>query len=260
MAGSAKGEGRAVGIIILICLVVAAAAVLVVVDRRRGEESLNEREDSPAVSYINSFIGTLYMVLLALVVVVAWQNTSDVSGDVRTEAAGLQALVQTADRMPATEREPLIKAAHEYATSVLNTEWPPKAGTDVNTNAPAARILATARAAVSKPAVAGASAGTIEDVAISEINQVADARDDRLAKSGSSVPTMLLIALGALSLLTIATPLALGLRADPVAFTGLVITTALVILAFWFVLVLQSPYHGLIHASQQPLREVASGA
>jgi hypothetical protein len=247
------------GLIILICLLAVAVTVLVILDRRREEGPL-EREDRHAVEYINIFIGTVYIVLLSLVVVVTWQNTSDVSGDVRAEAAGLQALVQTAQRMPESERVPLINAAHEYATSVLNTEWPPKGGTDVNTNAPASRILDAARAAVSRPVVSGASAGTIEDQAISEINEVSDARDDRLAKSSSSIPTLLLVALGVLSLITIATPLVLGLRADAVAFTGLVITTALVILAFWFVLALQSPYSGLIHASQQPLRELASGA
>ena len=248
------------GLVILICLIVVAVAVLVVLDRKRSGQGPIEREDRPALEYINVFIGTLYMVLLSLIVVVTWQNTSDVSGDVRNEAAGLQALVQTAERMPASERAPLIKAAHEYATSVLNTEWPPSGGTDANSDAPAARILATARAAVSRPVSAGASAGTIEDQAISEINQVSDARDDRLAKSSSTIPALLLIALGVLSVITIATPLALGLRAHPFAFLGLVITTALVILAFWFVLELQSPYHGLIHASQQPLREVAAGA
>lgn len=243
------------GIIILICLLAVAVVVLVILDRRR-EEGPIEREDRHGVEYINMFIGTLYMILLSLVVVVTWQNTSDVSSDVRAEAAGLQALVQTAERMPASERVPLINAAHEYATSVLNTEWPPKTGTDVNTDNPVGRILDTARAAVSHPVASGASAGTIEDEAISEINQVSDARDDRLAKSSSSVPTMLLIALAILSLITIATPLALGLRTDAIAFTGFIITTALVLLAFWFVLELQSPYSGLIHASQQPLREL----
>lgn len=248
------------GLVILICLIVVAAVALVVLDRRRAGIGLAEREDRPGLEYINVFIGTVYMVLLSLIVVVTWQNTSDVSSDVRTEASALQALVQTAQRMPESERVPLVNAAHEYATSVLKTEWPPSSGTDVNTDAPAARILATARASVSHPVASGASAGTIEDEAISEINQVSDARDDRLAKSASTIPTMLLIALGVLSVITIATPLALGLRADAFAFTGLVITTALVILAFWFVLALQSPYHGLIHASEQPLREVAAGA
>ena len=73
------------GLSILIGLVVVAVAVLVLLDRRRKEARV-EREDAQAVEYINLFIGTLYMVLLALVVVVMWQNVSDVSGDVRTEA------------------------------------------------------------------------------------------------------------------------------------------------------------------------------
>jgi hydrogenase-4 membrane subunit HyfE len=249
------------GLAILIGLVVAAVAVLVLLDRRRKEARV-EREDASAVEYINLFIGTLYMVLLSLIVVLLWQNVSDVSSDVRTEASGLQALAQTAQRLPSAEGGPLLKAAHEYAATVLNSEWPPKPGTGngADENAPAARILADARAAVTHPVAAGATAGTVEDQAITEINTVADARDDRLAKSGSGIPDVLLIALAVLSLITIATPLALGLRADALAFAGFVVTTALVCLAFWFVVELQSPFHGLIHASPQPLRDVLAAS
>ena len=249
------------GLSILIGLVVVAVAVLVLLDRRRKDERV-EREDAQAVEYINLLIGTMYIVLLSLVVVVMWQNVSDVSGDVRTEAAGLQSLAQTAQRLPAAEGRPLLKATHEYAATVLNSEWPPKPGSDnaADENAPAARILAEARAAVTHPVASGATAGTIEDQAIGEINAVAEARDDRLAKSGASIPTVLLIALAVLSLITIATPLALGLRADALAFAGFVVTTALVCLAFWFVVELQSPFHGLIHASPQPLRDALANA
>jgi hypothetical protein len=250
-----------VGLAILIVLVTVAVVLLVVTDRRRmrGEGRI-EREDGRAVEYINAFIGTLYMVLLTLVVVLMWQNVSDVSGDVRAEAAGLQSLVQTAQRLPATEGVPLLNAAHEYAASVLNTEWPPKAGTDSTTAAPAQRILEDARAAVSHPVASGTSAGTVEDQALGEIQAVSDARDDRLAKSSGGVPTFLLVALAVLSLITIATPLTLGLRADALAFSGFVVTTALVCLAFWLVVELQSPYHGLIHASSLPLRELVTKA
>jgi hypothetical protein len=244
-----------VGLAILIVLVALAVTMLIISDKRRKEER-NRRDDAPALEYINGFIGTLYMVLLSLIVVLMWQNVSDVSGDVRAEGAGLQALVQTAKRLPPAEGAPLIDAAHEYAASVLNTEWPPKAGTDSTTDAPAGEILARARAAVSRPVVSGSSAGTIEDQAINEIQAISDARDDRLAKSSNSVPTFLLIALAVLSLFTIGTPLTLGLRTDAVAFTGFVVTTALVCLAFWLVVELQSPFHGLIHASSTPLREL----
>jgi len=246
-----------VGLAILLVLIAVAVALLIIIDKRRKNERA-KRDDGPALEYINVFIGTLYMVLLSLIVVLMWQNVSDVSGDVRAEAANLNALIQTAQRMPPSEGAPLLDAAHRYAASVLDTEWPPKAGTDTNSTAPAQQVLERARDAVSHPVTVGASAGTIEDQAISEINAVADARDDRLAKSSGGVPTFLLIALAVLSLITIATPLTLGLRADALAFAGFVVTTALVCLAFWLVVELQSPYHGLIHASAQPLREIVA--
>lgn len=250
------------GLVILIGLIVVAVAVLIVLDRRRvkGGAERVEREDTRALEYINVFIGTVYMVLLSLIVVLMWQNVSDVSGDVRSEAASLHALTETAQRLPASEGVPLLNAVHEYVSTVLDTEWPPKSGAGTDTNAPAATILADARAAVTHPVAAGASAGTIEDQAISEINAVSDARDDRLAKSANGVPTFMLLALAVLSLITIVTPLTLGLRAHALALTGFMVTTALVCLAFWFVIELQSPYHGLIHASAQPLRDLLAGA
>lgn len=243
------------GLGILCALVLAAVGALFLTERYRKEEKeRTEREDANAVEYINVFIATLYMVLLSLIVVVMWNNTADVGNDVRAEATGLQALVSTADRMPPTEGSALRTAARDYADSVLATEWPP--GADGPTTMPAARILSRARAALAHPVAAGAQVGTIEDQGLAEIDAVSAARDDRLAKSGKGVPVFLLIALGALSLTTIATPLALGLRADPVAFAGLALTTALVCLSYWFVLDLQSPYHGPVHASAQPLRDL----
>jgi hypothetical protein len=240
---------------ILIGMVVIAVTTLIVVDRRRGEpEERTERDDTPALEYINLFIGTLYMVLLSPIVVLMWQNTSDVNSDVRSEADGLQSVTQLAAQLPAAEGAPLTAAARGYAGSVLKTEWPPTGITDPD-QAPAGRLLDQARAAVTFPVASGASAGTVEDEALSDIDSIASARDDRLANSDSGVPPYLLIALALLSLMTIVTPLTLGLRADALAFTGFLVSTTLVCLAFWFVLELQSPYHGLIHASAQPLQE-----
>ena len=51
---------------------------------------------------------------------------------------------------------------------------------------------------------------------------------------------------------------ALGLRSDALAFSGLVISTLLVCLAFWLVLDLQTLYSGLIHVDSTPLSRFLS--
>jgi len=239
------------GIVVLVILVVAAIAALAVTEKVRKEHK-PERKDASALDYVNTFISTLYMILLALVVVVQWQNVDQVNTDVRTESTALTALVQTSQRMPAAEGATVRASAIDYANAVLAHEWPAPADA---TNDAAATALNTGQAAVTHPVADNVSLGTIDDQAIGEYQAIAAAREDRLAASGSQTSPVLIIALGVLSFITILTPLALGLRADAIAFAGLTVSTLLVCLSFWFVLDLNSLYHGLIHTDSTPLHQ-----
>ena len=215
--------------------------------------------DATALDYVNTFISTLYMVLLALVVVVQWQNIDQINADVRAEASTLTALVQTADRMPSPEGTQVRASAFEYADAVLAHEWPATSLETAGDDA-AQQALDAGQAAVTHPVALSTSLGTIEDQAIGEYQALAQSRADRLAVSEDTTSPVLLVALGVLSLITVLTPLALGLRADAIAFSGLMVSTVLVCLSFWFVLDLQTLYHGLIHVTAGPIQSfVASG-
>jgi hypothetical protein len=242
---------------VFICLVLASVAALLVTDRLRkrkeeqAQEELSERKDASALDYVNTFISTLYMILLALVVVVQWQNVDQINTDVRTEASTLTALVQTAQRMPGAEGITVRDSAIDYAQGVLAHEWPPSSAT--MDDDPAAGALDAGQGAVTHPVALDASLGTIEDQAIGQYQELSQARADRLATSLSQTSPLLMIALGVLSFITVLTPMALGLRADAIAFGGLVLTVVLVCLSFWFVLDLNTLFHGLIHADSGPL-------
>ena len=241
------------GIAVLVCLVLASVVALAITDRlRKRKEQKPEREDGSALDYVNTFISTLYVVLLALIVVVQWQNVDQINSDVGSEASTLTALVQTADRMPGHEGVVVHDSAIDYAKAVLANEWPPPSDTSGDA---AAKALDSGEAAVTHPVGLQTSLGTIEDQAIGEYQTLAETRADRLAVSTSRTSPILLIALGVLSLITVLTPLALGLRADTIAFTGLLVSTLLVCLAFWLVLDLDSLYHGVIHADSTPLSQ-----
>ncbi len=242
------------GLAILICLVLASAAALVITDRARKEHK-PERPDAPALDYVNTFISTLYMVLLALVVVVQWQNVNEINTDVRTEAYTLSALLQTSERLPSAEAAIVRASAVDYAQSVLHTEWPAPESTGSTT---VTKVLDTGQAAVTHPVDPDAQLGTIEDQAIGEFQALQQARADRLGVGDEDIPSVLILALGVLSLVTVLTPLALGLRSDALAFSGLVISTLLVCLSFWLVLDLQTLYGGLIHVDSTPLSRFLS--
>lgn len=238
---------------VLICLVLASVAALLVTDQlRKRKERPPERPDAPALDYVNTFISTLYMILLALVVVVQWQNVDQINSDVRSEAATLTALVQTAQRMPGPEGTEVRDSAIAYAKGVIGQEWPPASSAAADQDAAAAALTA-GEAAVTHPVTIDASLGTIEDQAIGQYQALAQSRADRLATSISETSPVLIIALGVLSFITVITPLVLGLRADAIAFSGLVLTAALVCLSFWFALDINSLFHGLVHADSSPL-------
>ena len=81
------------GIAVLVCLVLASVVALAITDRlRKRKEHKPEREDGSALDYVNTFISTLYVVLLALIVVVQWQNVDQINSDVGSEASTLTAL------------------------------------------------------------------------------------------------------------------------------------------------------------------------
>ena len=242
------------GLAILICLVLASAAALVITDRSRKEHRA-ERPDAPALDYVNAFISTLYMVLLALVVVVQWQNVDEVNTDVRTEAYTLSTLIQTSERMPGNEAAIVRASAVDYAQGVLRAEWPPPESTGAGV---VTKALETGQAAVTHPVAPDAQLGTIEDQAIGEFESLQQARADRLGVGNQDIPPVLLIALGVLSFITVLTPLTLGLRSDALAFSGLILSTVLVCLAFWLVLDLQTLYSGLIHVDSTPLSRFLS--
>lgn len=238
---------------VLVCLVLASVAALLVTDHLRKRKGRRpERADAPALDYVNTFISTLYMVLLALVVVVQWQNVDQINADVRAEATTLGALVQTAQRMPGAEGTAVHDSAIDYAEAVIAHEWPPPSSRAAQDDAAAAALNA-GEAAVTHPVGLDVSLGTIEDQAIGQYQALAQSRADRLATSSSETSPVLIIALGVLSFITVITPLVLGLRADAIAFTGLVMTSALVCLSFWFVLDINTLFHGIVHADSAPL-------
>jgi hypothetical protein len=242
---------------VLICLVLASVAALLVIDllrrRRRERGPDSERPDASALDYVNSFISTLYMVLLALIVVVQWQNVDQINADVRNEATTLTALVQTAQRMPGAEGVTVRDSAIDYARGVIAQEWPPPSGT--GDQDAAAEALDAGQAAVTHPVSLDTSLGTIEDQAIEQYQTLEQTRADRMAASTAQTSPVLIFALGALSFITVVTPLVLGLRADAIAFGGLVLTTALVCLSFWFTMDLNTLFHGVVHADAGPLRQ-----
>jgi hypothetical protein len=71
-----------------------------------------------------AFIGTAYAVLLAFVVLEAFQSFNDARAGAEEEATTIVTLSRTAEFFPPAEREPIEGALICYGRAVIHEEWP----------------------------------------------------------------------------------------------------------------------------------------
>jgi hypothetical protein len=73
---------------------------------------------------IFAFLGTAFAVLLAFVVLVAFQSYNDAKSGAEEEATTLVELSRTAEFFPAAQRDPIEGVLICYGRAVINDEWP----------------------------------------------------------------------------------------------------------------------------------------
>lgn len=117
-------EFHGFGLGVLIILVAVAAAVLLVALGRElyAREKLQQAHD--LTGNLLSVVGTLYAVLLGLVVVDAMQRFAAAFAAVQEESNSLADIFMLADNLPLPQRETLQSACRTYARQVVELEWP----------------------------------------------------------------------------------------------------------------------------------------
>ena len=73
---------------------------------------------------IFAFLGTAFAVILAFVVLAAFQSFNDAKGGAEQEATAVVQLSRTLEFFPADERDPLEGALVCYGRAVIDNEWP----------------------------------------------------------------------------------------------------------------------------------------
>jgi hypothetical protein len=108
-------------------LMIAAAAVLAIVGLvvvRRVLHARNLISSHDVGGYLLSVVGTLYAVILGLVVVDSMGKFHEARLKTEQEANALANLILLADQMPTDHRERLRKLTLDYVDLVVRVEWP----------------------------------------------------------------------------------------------------------------------------------------
>lgn len=111
------------GAIIFISFAVALSiAGLLLVRRRYTTEQLSELHE--VAGNLLSVLGTMYALLVALVVVDAMQNMADARVTTELEANALADVYRLAGGLPEKYVKPLRAQCYKYCQTVINKEWP----------------------------------------------------------------------------------------------------------------------------------------
>jgi hypothetical protein len=249
-----------VALLVIVLPTALAVFVLWLVRRRVGWEDLADNNDQGGVLF--SFVGTIYAIFLAFLVVVAWQSLGDAERTVTEEGAAMLSLYQDVGALSDPVRSELRREIRAYAQTVVDEEWATMARGE---ESPAAHdrldeIWQTFLAF--EPASQREQAVFAE--AFTRLNELAKQRKVRVLASQASIPDVFWFVLVAGGIATIGFTYFMGMRHVRTQLTLTGIMTAMIMSALFLIVVLDHPFSGDIRAEPdaflEALREMGEGA
>ena len=109
--------------VLVVCGAGLAAVVGLMVVQRLVPTTIR-KEHNDVAGFIYAVLGVIYAVLLALVVIAAWEDFGRARVTVEAEANALAEIAWLANGLPDPERHELQELARSYAEEVVDVEWP----------------------------------------------------------------------------------------------------------------------------------------
>lgn len=179
------------GVFIIFGGIVASLALVALARSLFSKEKLLQAHD--LTGNLLSVVGTLYAVLLGLVVVDALMRFENAADVVQQESNSLADVFLLADRLPEPRRSTLREGCKTYARQVVEEEWPlMRSGLESDAARRTARELALALNGF-EPAAESHKA--VFPMLLEQIRQVWDCRRERITTAQSGIPTVEWVAL-----------------------------------------------------------------
>jgi len=196
---------------VLLVVVVPALVVLIQWGIRRRWPALVEGQQNDVVGFVIAVVGVIYAVLLAFVVIVAWETFDNAEGVVGQEASALRTVYRDSVGLPAETRAPLKELVRRYAHEVVNDSWPAMA--EGQPGDPEAGDLLSQMAQVlsSAPTTTPAQQEFV-GAETEQLNQLVSLRSQRLDFVDSGIPGILWIALIVGAVVTVGFALLFGVE------------------------------------------------
>ena len=174
---------------LLLIVVVGALVGLVLVlvwSIRRLVPAIAEGFDAEVASQMLGVVAALFGLLLAFIIVIAYQNYTDAQSNVTGEADALAAIVRDSGAFQPTERGRVRASVGAYVQTVVEEEWPRMR--EGNDSAHAWADVNAIFAVLQRFEPKSPSAVAFYDDSVRQLNVALDARRNRLDDAGGGLP------------------------------------------------------------------------
>lgn len=167
------------------------------------------REHNDVAGFVYAVLGVLFALMLGFVVVNEWEGLVGTKNNTFTEANEVAALFWTARALPASTGRALEATTRDYATVVIDTEWPLMAADE---SSPAAtNLVYRMRDEINALPTTTLREQALYEQALDHVTNLAAARRDRIDESGEQVPPILWVVLIVGAVLTVGYSFLFGL-------------------------------------------------
>jgi uncharacterized membrane protein YraQ (UPF0718 family) len=235
------------GLLIVTVSVLFAVAGLALVQRLVPSQLRQEHND--VAGFIYAVLGVIYAVLIALVVIAAWEDFAEARDTVEREASELDDVFRLAHPLPDPEGRQLQELARSYAQVVVEEEWGLMA--QGRTSPRAWDLLDDMTLQLEKVEVRTKADLVLYGEALDRTNELADARNARLVEAGEGIPTVLWGVLVVGGIMVVGFTYLFGLE-NTLVHMLMVAALALVISSVLFTIgVLEHPFSGNVRVGPE---------
>ena len=222
---------------------------------RRLVPPVREGFDAEVSSQLLGVVAALFGLLLAFIVVIAYQNFGDTQSNVSNEADALAAIVRDGAAFPPSDSARIHTAVGAYVHAVVDDEWPRMHEGKDSTRAAAA--VAGMYKAIQRVGPKSSRAVVFYDDSVRQLSTVLDARRNRLDDAGGGLPWVIGVLLLVGSIVIVGYTVLVGSRsfwfhAIGAGSVALVLAMSLVVL-----LDLTYPFSGDLSVGPAPFRSGA---
>jgi hypothetical protein len=196
---------------VLLILILPALVVLAQWGIRRRWPALVKGEQNDVVGFIIAVVGVIYAVLLAFVVIVAWETFDEAEGVVGQEASALRTLYRDSVGLPTESQAPMQELVRRYAHEVINDSWPAMAE-GLPGDPEAGDILGEMAAVLADAPITAPAHEAFVGAEVERLNELVSLRSQRLDFVRSGIPGVLWVALIVGAVVTIGFAMLFGVQ------------------------------------------------